>query len=147
MRTAHFIDIENVCRDGHARNAQDAADNYRQIVRPGPTDQIVVGAGSVETAFAAAEAFPGARLVLQYGHDGADQALIQFAADELEVLTTQFDVAVIASGDHAFAELSATLKSAGITVAVAAIPGSLSRELASEADAIIDLPGTWVPAA
>lgn len=152
MRTAHFLDIENLCGNPTAFGAVHVAAEYRDLVRVQHGDQIVVGASSSQAAFAGRQAFPGAQLVYREGQDGADNALVDFARSELDVLAGRFDTIVIGSGDHAFAPLARELAAVGLTVVVVAIPRTISGALTRSVDRIVGLAevmatDNWVTAA
>jgi hypothetical protein len=116
-RTLHVIDIENLVGGSGAGAAAVALvlSTYRSTVTVGADDHAIIGAGPT-LAVAAGLAWPGARLVLGRGVDGADRALL--AAIDADFVATHYDRVVIASGDHAFAPLVGALRSRGVAVAV-----------------------------
>jgi len=113
-RTLHVIDIENLA-GGSGGNAAAAIAAYRTTVRVAPGDHIVIGSGPTMLV-EAAHAWPGARVLLGRGLDGADRALL----DELDpgFVRTHYDRVVIASGDHAFGPLVAALRALAVVVLV-----------------------------
>jgi hypothetical protein len=77
------------------------------------------------------ESFPpnARQLVVGYGRDGADHALIRSV--DPDHVATRFDSVVIASGDHIFASLALRLRSLGLLVCnVTTTAGRSSRDLA-----------------
>lgn len=127
-RTLHLLDVENLAggtaRGGGAVAAALAA--YRATVRVEPDDHVVLGTGPT-FACPAMAAWPGARLRVGHGVDGADLALLgdidpAFAA-------TRYDRVVIGSGDHIFCSLVAALRPLGVAVVVVAPPSSISGDL------------------
>jgi len=135
-RCFHIIDIENIAgrADGALYGA--AADRYRAAVRLSRRDLAIVGCDK-SGALAAARALPHCRLVVGYGPDGADNALV--AAIDERVLHERFTTLVIGSGDHHFAVLAARAKAAGLTTVAVIGRGKLSRALAHRVDAVIYL--------
>lgn len=91
-------------------------------------DQIVVACNgdrdSVLNVYAAWGT--SARIVLGYGPDGADRALIEVMGENLP---TRFDELVLVSGDGIFALPAATLAAQGLPTHVLAHPGRLSSAL------------------
>lgn len=127
-RTLHLLDVENLAGgtsngDGGVAAALAA---YRATVRVSPADHVVLGTGPT-FACSAAAAWPGARLRVGHGIDGADLALLgdvdpAFAA-------TRYDRVVIGSGDHIFCSLVSALRPLGVAVVVVAPASAISRDL------------------
>lgn len=126
-RGIHLIDVENLA--GHSAltfaSARWAAESYEQQVEIGVGDQVVVAA-SHRNAFAAQAAFPGARLLLGSGPDGADLELVEVM--RMESLATRFDRLIIGSGDGIFAAEAARL-AAHMHVASVGLPGHVALRL------------------
>lgn len=126
-RGIHLIDIENLA--GHSAltsaSARWAAENYRNEVDFEDGD-IVVVAASHRNAFAAAAAFPGARLLLGSGPDGADRRLLEVMREES--LEVRFDRLIIGSGDGIFSSEAARL-AAHMHVTAVGLPGHVSPRL------------------
>ena len=82
-RTLHLIDVENLVGGSTARPTQvaDALGAYRATVAIGPGDHVVIASGR-RLLVAAGLAWPGARLLLGTGVDGADRALLDAAQPE-----------------------------------------------------------------
>lgn len=138
-RWLHLIDAENLCgtgdpTEGEMRRVHDA---YVDMMRPGPEDHTIVGAGR-RSGFVAGAGWPGARLVLGSGPDGADLALLDSLRAPDEVVQ-RFDGVVVASGDHIFSDLVLDLTDAGGTVVVVWGEGALSRRLVGAARATVPL--------
>ena len=127
-RTLHLLDVENLA-GGTASGGGAAATAlaaYRATVRVGLDDHVLLGTGPT-FACSAAAAWPGARLRVGHGIDGADLALLgdvdpAFAAN-------RYDRVVIGSGDHIFCSLVSALRPLGVAVVVIAPADSISRDL------------------
>jgi len=138
-RWLHLVDAENLCGTG----APTAADmlrvrrRYFEVMRPGPHDHTIV-ASSHHAGLVIGAGWPGARLVLGSGVDGADRALLG-AVRPAQEMVQRFAGIVIASGDHIFADLAIDLAQAGGTVVVTCGEGRLSRQLAEHAAAVLPL--------
>lgn len=127
-RTLHVLDVENLVGGTTAGTASVEAclSAYRSTIAVAPVDHAVLGSGTT-FACACAEAWPGARLHLGRGLDGADHALLQ--AIDPDFTARRYDRVVVGSGDHIFCGLVTGLRSRGLAVLVVARPGSLSRDL------------------
>ena len=128
-RTLHLIDIEHLCggtAEGELAVAAAVA-RYRKTIRVAEDDHVIVGSGPT-LVVAAKLAWPSAQVVLGHGVDGADQALLD-AADPTFV-ADHYDRVVIASGDHAFAELVIDLRAQGTAVCI------ITRDLESGSRAL-----------
>jgi hypothetical protein len=90
-------------------------------------DLFTVGCDSAN-AFPVRCVFPGARLVLGRGPDGADLALIAAMNEDLETGVWSRRV-VVASGDHIFAPVLAHLAQMGASTSVVGINGHTSGRL------------------
>lgn len=138
-RWLHLVDAENLCGTGDPTEGdmRRVHERYVEMLRPGPLDQTIVAA-SHHAGYAAGLAWPGARLVLGSGEDGADLALLG-AVRSVEEIVQRFDGIVVASGDHIFTELVIDLTDAGGTVVVTWGEGALSRRLSDHAAAALPL--------
>ena len=127
-RTLHVIDVENLAGGTTAGTVSVAASlaAYRSTVAVATVDHVVLGSGTT-FACACAAAWPGARLRLGRGRDGADHALLE-AVDPC-FTASRYDRVVVGSGDHIFCGLVAELRRRGLAVLVVARPGSVSRDL------------------
>ena len=116
-RTLHLIDIENLCGGTDTGDAavREAVDRYRRTIRVAEDDHVIVGSGPT-FAVAAKLAWPSAQLVVGHGINGADLALLDAA--EPSFVADHYDRVVVASGDHAFAELVIDLRGRGTAVLV-----------------------------
>lgn len=135
QRNINLIDAENVA--GTSAPSRLRLARTKQLVEAavpvGPDDHTVVAADR-RLALDVGLTWTGARLILGHGRDGADLALLEWAADA--DLTRRFDGAVIASGDFAFVDLVVALRRAGLPVTVTAWRRSCSRQLASAASSV-----------
>ena len=114
-RTLHVIDIENLV-GGTAVGAAavgPALAAYRCTVAVRPDDHVELGSGPT-LAVAAGLAWPGARLRVDHGANGADRVLLDALTPDF--IATHYDRVVIASGDHAFAPLAVALRSRRVAV-------------------------------
>lgn len=110
------VDVENVARGGLRTAA--AAAGAKQLVDQAlavlPGEQVIVGVSSVDGLFYAAKAWPQARVVLGFGPDGADHALLDVLHNES--VGERFDRVSIVSGDGIFAEAAAALARQAVSV-------------------------------
>ena len=143
-RTLHLIDIENLVRGSGATPAQVACAlaAYRATVAIGPGDHVVIASGR-RLLMDAGLAWPGARLLLGAGVDGADLALLD--ASLPAAVAAADDRVVSGSGDGIFAARAAELRRAGLMVAVVSLGESLAIDLSDNAAFVRRLPAT-VPA-
>ena len=125
-----LLDIENTTQ-GAARSAADVAEVWRVLREqaPGiaPHDHVVVGAGrGFARRYRAAIQGPNVRWVVgANGPDGADRALL--AAIDLYAVARRYDELVIASGDHAFADVARRARALGLSVQVIVTESSDGR--------------------
>lgn len=140
-RALVLVDIENLVGGSGARREDlEAARRFLEAGTQLQTDDhVIVGVGP-SLLLVAAEAFPGARLLLGRGESGADRALIS-AVHPLDV-AKRFSRVVIASGDHIFTAYADSCRRAGLAVWVITGRGALSRMLAAFADFIVSMPST-----
>ena len=71
--------------------------------------------------------WPGARIILKSGKDGADLALINVVTDEQ--VAKRFDRIVIASGDGIFSTIAKDLSDEGVDVSIICGRGALAKNL------------------
>lgn len=132
-----LVDIENVAGGG-LRTAAMAA-WARNVVQEGvavePGEQVVVGVSAVDGLFHAKQAWPEARVILGFGHDGADHALLDVLCSES--VADRFDQVAIVSGDGIFAEAAAAIGSQGATVTVFAWDECMSKRLRLAAKQVV----------
>ncbi len=136
QRSFVVVDFENLLFGEHETTSHDLLEaRARDILtaahgqRPG--DHLLVGCNP-RLAFAARAAFPGARLVVGSGADGADKALLR--AIDGEVIVRRFGELNIVSGDHIFAELAHRSRARGVPVRVVAPRNGLATRLRLVAD-------------
>jgi hypothetical protein len=127
-RRIHLVDIENVC--GNARpgilDVHAMREHYQELVCPVPDDHVVVACNH-GAALNVGLGWPGARMMMRSGVDGADRALLSVV--ENEGIAVRFEGVVIASGDGIFAEAAALLAGCGLSVTVVSRERALSRRL------------------
>jgi hypothetical protein len=136
-RALHVVDIENLLGCARPTVAEVGAcyEAYRPLV--GPHDLVIVACN--HGAFASvAWAWPGARLLVRSGEDGADMALLDVLASER--VEKRFKAVAVASGDGIFAEAVSHLGGLDVTVTVVSRPESLARRLRMAARHVLELP-------
>lgn len=135
-RAIRLIDAENVAGTGRpAPGDLTRARRRLDTVAPaGPSDHTVVAADHIN-ALHTGLAWPEGQLLIGRGPDGADIALLEWAATA--DIPGRFDTLIIASGDFAFVSLAALVRSAGLPVTVAAWRNGCSRVLASVATDVV----------
>jgi hypothetical protein len=122
------VDIENVA-GGAVQTAEQAACAHLSVDAACPlrTDDLVVIGTSHIGVVASGIGWPGPRIVVRSGVDGADLAL-------LEVLTTErvaerFESVVLVSGDGIFTGAVAALQARGVNVTVVAYADRCAKRL------------------
>ena len=137
-RALHLVDLENLV--GPAERDLDRlaalAVELRRLGGVGAGDHVVVATNPGQI-LAAAGAFPGARLLVGRGPDGADRALLE-GRSALEVVRC-YDRLVVMSGDHIFVDLAGSVRRWGRPVRVVAHRGALSGRLARAASEVREL--------
>lgn len=138
-RSLFVIDVENLLGDprasgdealhaiGAARWAGDWAegDHTRIAANPGLAVKFLWGLDFECRGYA------------QAGPDGADDALLSGLTPAF--VAHRYDRLVVASGDHMFTDLVATVGALGTPTVVIAIEGSLAATLGAAADEVIEL--------
>lgn len=139
-RTLHLIDIENLAggSDASPELLNDVVRAYRCAAPVSPGDHVIIAAGS-RLAFAAGAAWPGARLVVGHGVDGADRALLGQLTD-IAWVATHFDRVVLGSGDRIFTDALASVRAMGIATGIITHARSFSWVLQQQAAFIRVLP-------
>ena len=129
-RKLFVVDIENAVGNGVVSEeaCRKAMERVYEAHKPQPGDLTVIGVSHPSNWFAAKSWNQGVRVVRQWGHDGADLALVKVLATEN--VEGRFGEVVIVSGDHAFAEQAFRLRALGVKVTVDARARQLSRHLA-----------------
>ncbi len=137
------VDIENVA-GGAIVDGLLAADSRSRVdhafVRR-PTDHVIVGTCHIGLLHAGL-AWPGARVVVRSGTDGADLALLDVLINEQ--IHERFDEVALVSGDGIFVEAVAELENLGVHVTVVSDPECCSKRLRLAAGGVAWLP-TAVP--
>ncbi|TWE10467.1 NYN domain-containing protein [Rudaeicoccus suwonensis] len=123
-----LVDIENeiggaVIDEAEAALAQHAID---EAICLAGCDQVVIGVSHIGV-LPTYLGWPGCRIVVRSGPDGADLALLEVLNKER--IAERFDEVVLASGDAIFADAVAALGAAGVSVTVLTRIGSCSRQL------------------
>ena len=128
QRTAHLIDLENLVGSGlfSLSEADAGRQCYQDLGLVGRDDHVIVACNPLRVS-ALGHPWPGTRLLVGHGPDGADRRLL--AALETERLEERFDRIVLASGDGIFADTVARLRGAGREVLVVGREGSIARRL------------------
>jgi len=141
MHSIHLIDAENVAGTARPTRGEfaDGRSRLNAVAPAGPHDHSVVAAGGA-SIFEAGLTWPTAQLLKGHGPDGADHALLEWAA--AADLVTRFDALVIASGDFAFVSLAAEVRAVGLPVTVVTWRNSCSRVLAGVASTVLWLDPT-----
>lgn len=123
-----LVDIENVAH-GAVLAEEQAVEARRAVQEVIPLldgDQIIIGTSHVGV-LATGFGWPGTRLVVRSGDNGADLALLEVIAEEC--IAERFDEVVLISGDGIFTEAVSALGARGVSVTVVAHPGGCSRRL------------------
>jgi hypothetical protein len=128
-RTLHLVDLENLMRGPvHDISAiAYALREYRMAAAVSSTDHVVLAVNPA-LAVDAGRAWPGARLRIGGGPDGADEALLHDVSDR-QWVAERYDRVVIGSGDGIFAFAAAEFQSLGIAVGVVAPEHGVSHRL------------------
>ena len=140
-RTLHLVDIENLCGDGFPDHdaAVSMLSSYSVAAKLGADDFGFASANRHLTKYLAYDLPETLRWVPGgIGPDAAEQALLDHT--DSAFVARRYDRVVIGSGDHAFADLAASLVAAGREVVVVAVDGSLSRKLRGAASSVVLLP-------
>ncbi|MHA7239568.1 NYN domain-containing protein [Arthrobacter sp. TMS1-12-1] len=130
-RTLFVIDIENMVGSGTALTAPQVGKVQIRInaaVTFMAGDHTVIASNQNNAAVVCFTWKGPACRKIRSGKDGADQALLEDLNDPTWV-ASHYDHVVIASGDHAFANTVAAIKSAGCPVTVIAPNVGLSKRM------------------
>lgn len=128
LRTAYFLDIDNLTGTGRASQWQVAEVLKAFELACGPTiHDLVFCAGTAMAAYYVKLAKPGYRVLVGRGKDGADLQLLSMA--DADVLCRQFQRVVLGSGDSIFYPLVTQLRSRGLAVELLKGKGHLSHLL------------------
>lgn len=138
-RALHLVDLENVVgwQATDSRYVSRVGSLLAEVSQVTDGDHVIVAANPGQL-FCARDAFPGCRLLVGRGRDGADRALL--GAVEHELVAERYDRLVIVSGDHLFTGLAVAARSAGCRVQVVSHPRSCARSLAAAADDLFVAP-------
>ncbi len=140
-RTLHLLDPENLMGGPHQScdALRYAAQSYKNIIPVRSGDHVIVGT-SPGLALEAGLKWPGSRLVIGSGPDGADHALLD-AVEDTEWVAERFDRVIIGSGDGIFQPLAHAFRSRGVAVGVVGREGTVARGLAEAADLLCFITG------
>jgi hypothetical protein len=135
QRRLVLVDIENIA-GGATRSAGQAiwaTAVVREALKLDDADHVVVGI-SHSSLLEAGLAWPGIRLAVRSGPDGADRALLRVIDDEN--VSSRFNEVVIVSGDGIFSDAVASLGKNGVAVTVMAWSQACSRKLLVAASSV-----------
>lgn len=139
-RAMHLVDIENQigssrCTAGEIRRWFRL---YAATVSLKHGDLVIIGVTNIHNRFAAEASGVTARVVHQFGPDGADLALQ--AVMRGEALDQRFGTIYCASGDGGFTEQVSRLGGGAAEVIVVARPLALARRLQLAATRVVLMP-------
>jgi hypothetical protein len=146
-RSMHLIDIENqigspCCTPGEIRRWFRL---YTATVPLKHGDLVIIGVTNIHNRFAVEASGVTARVVHQFGPDGADLALQAVMRDE--ALEQRFGTIYCASGDGGFTEQVSRLGGGAAEVIVVARPLALARRLQLAAARVVLMPDRAEPKA
>ena len=135
QRRLILLDIENYCRKGDLSEQDVSAAKSRilDLIPLKAGDLLIIGTSHESNFTACCFAWPGARVTLKRGHDGADMALIE-AARQLNLKS--FAAVILISGDGIFSSIVQGIRTSGIPVMVVANKTALSGKLSNAASRI-----------
>lgn len=139
-RSLHLVDVENLM-GGPTRGdlvLRRTLAEYREAATVRPGDHVIIGANP-QVGIVAKASWPGARLVVRRGADGADFALLECVQD-VDFIAARYDRIVVGSGDAAFDLVATQYRGCGLAVGVVARRGSLSYVLGRSASFVQLLP-------
>lgn len=136
-RTLHLVDLENLMGGPFQSQASMhcVSNWYRSIAPVERADHVIVAVNPM-LAMAAGSEWPGTRIRVGKGPDGADRALINELQDPRWV-ASHYDRVVIGSGDGIFASIIGSMRGYGIAVGVLARERHVSRALKRSADFVM----------
>lgn len=136
-RRLHLVDVENLVSTTRVwpRLVRQCRCRYLDVAKPGESDLVVV-ACSHHVAKVVGFEWPGARLVVRSGQDGADLALLE-AWKDLSVDKSSFAEVIIASGDSIFVPLALELARTGVRVTVISRTENLALSLRLAAGTVV----------
>ena len=127
-----LVDLENVA--GGSLRTLEAAVWAMQVVETAlvvaPREQVIIGVSSIDGLFHAQTSWPRARVVLGFGRDGADHALLDVLRDE--GVAERFGHISIVSGDGVPEPISPTCVYSWMEILESGSP-SLSPQAAADA--------------
>lgn len=139
-RSLHLVDVENLMGGPELGGAalREALAGYRTSAPVSDGDHVIIGANP-QLGLSAKTAWPGARLVVRGGPDGADIALLE-AVREVEFIAARYDQIVVGSGDGVFEVVVREFRSRGLAVGVVSLRRGLSYTLGTSASFVRLMP-------
>jgi len=136
VRTAYFLDVDNLCQSGLAPKhmVEASLKAIRVRFQPNETDQIFCAA-TAKAAFFCKQFWPTCSVRVGRGADGSDLRLLN-DADPIW-LSQRFNRVVIASADGIFAELAQKLQQLGVKVIIASTTAMVSHKLLAVAPVVV----------
>jgi len=124
---------------------REALDVYRTSAPVFDGDHAIIGANP-QLGLAAKTAWPGARLVVRGGPDGADIALLE-AVSDVDFIAARYDQIVVGSGDGVFEVVVREFRNRGLAVGVVSLRQGLSYALGMSASFVRLMPETEIEVA
>jgi hypothetical protein len=139
-RSLHLVDVENLMGGPELGDTvlRDSLAGYRASAPVFDGDHVIIGANP-QLGLAAKTAWPGARLVVRGGPDGADIPLLE-AVRDVAFIAARYDQIVVGSGDGAFEVVVREFRSRGLAVGVVSLRRGLSYALGTLASFVRLMP-------
>lgn len=139
-RSLHLVDVENLMGGPQLGDTalREALAGYRTSAPVTEGDHVIIGANP-RLGPAAKTAWPGARLVVSGGPDGADIALLD-AVRDIDFIAARYDRIVVGSGDGVFEVVVREFRSRGLAVGVVSLRQGLSFALGTSASFVRLMP-------
>lgn len=139
-RSLHLVDVENLMAGPELGDTvlREALVGYRTSAPVSDGDHVIIGANP-QLGLAAKTAWPGARLVVRGGPDGADIALLE-AVRDVDFIAARYDQIVVGSGDGVFEVVVREFRSRGLAVGVVSLRRGLSYALGTSASFVRLMP-------
>lgn len=139
-RSLHLVDVENLMGGPELGDTalREALAGYRTSAPVSGGDHVIIGANP-QLGVAAKTEWPGARLVVRGGPDGADIALLD-AVREVDFIAERYDQIVVGSGDGVFEVVVREFRSRGLAVGVVSLRRGLSYALGASASFVRLMP-------
>lgn len=139
-RSLHLVDVENLMGGPELGDTilREALVGYRTSAPVSDGDHVIIGANP-QLGPAAKATWPGARLVVRGGPDGADIALLE-AVRDVDFIAARYDQIVVGSGDGVFEVVVREFRSRGLAVGVVSLRRGLSYALGTSASFVRLMP-------